>query len=243
MTNVCFLGRPEAGPEQWVLVDAGLANSADRIRRVSQERFGYDGRPRAIVLTHGHFDHVGAVLELADFWEVPVFAHPLEAPYLTGKRDYPPPDPSVGSGLVARLSPLFPRKGIDLGVRLHMLPADGRIPGLSDWRWIHTPGHTPGHVSLFRAGDRILIAGDAIVTERNGPPAYFTSDRLAAKESVRLIESLNPALVVAGHGQPMHGQGLTQHLEDLAADFDRLALPEHRKHLPDTGLERKGSHP
>jgi glyoxylase-like metal-dependent hydrolase (beta-lactamase superfamily II) len=42
------------------------------------------------VLTHGHFDHVGSVIELADYWNVPVYAHKLELPYLVGQMDYPP---------------------------------------------------------------------------------------------------------------------------------------------------------
>src|SRR3712207_7159986 len=49
------------------------------------------------------FDHVGVLETLAAEWDVPVVAHELEAPYLTGQASYPPPDPSVGGGLVARL--------------------------------------------------------------------------------------------------------------------------------------------
>ncbi len=67
----------------WVLVDAGLYLSAGRIRRWAQAHFG-DRKPAAIVLTHGHFDHVGALKDLLDEWDVPVFAHEPEMPYLQG---------------------------------------------------------------------------------------------------------------------------------------------------------------
>src|SRR5207244_5588565 len=79
---------------------------------------------------------------------------------------YPPPDPTVGGGLMARTSPLLPRGPIDLGPRAHALPGDCSVPGLRGWRWIHTPGHSPGHVSFFRESDRCLIAGDAFVTTK-----------------------------------------------------------------------------
>ena len=46
----------------------------------------------AIVMTHGHFDHVGALEDLAEEWDTPVDAHPLEHPYLDGKASYPPGD-------------------------------------------------------------------------------------------------------------------------------------------------------
>src|SRR3954468_10711797 len=99
--------------DNWLLVDAGLHFSAHKFLRAIKTWFGADVAPKAIVLTHGHFDHIGALRTLADRWDVPVYAHALERPYLDGSRSYPPPDPSVGGGLLARLSPLFPTAPID----------------------------------------------------------------------------------------------------------------------------------
>ena len=216
--------------DAWVLIDAGLPGSADRIRRAAEERFGAGARPEAIVLTHGHFDHVGALADLAARWDVSVYAHPLELPYLTGRADYPPPDPMVGEGMMALLSWAYPKAGIDLGSRVGALPEDGSVPGMPGWRWIHTPGHSPGHVSLFREADRTLVAGDAIVTvkqesllavaaqrqELHGPPAYFTIDWLAARASVEELAGLAPQLAATGHGTPMRGAALQQALAALA---------------------------
>ena len=123
---------------------------------------------QAIILTHGHFDHVGSVEALAEEWDCPVYAHPLEQAYLDGTASYPPADPWVGGGLVALLSPLFPRSPTNRAPRLRLLPEDGSVPGMPGWQWIYTPGHTPEHVSLWREQDRTLLAGDAVITHGTG---------------------------------------------------------------------------
>ncbi|HYG59065.1 MAG TPA: MBL fold metallo-hydrolase [Symbiobacteriaceae bacterium] len=245
IANVCFVGHHGAHAGEWALVDTGVPNSAEHIVNAAAERFGADRSPAVIVLTHGHFDHVGAVEELVRRWGVPVYAHPMEMPYLTGHADYPPPDPSVGGGLMSLLSPLYPRSGINLGDRVQPLPDNGSIPGLPGWRWIHTPGHTPGHISLFRDADRVLIAGDAFTTvkqesalavmlqekEIHGPPAYWTTDWAAAWESVQRLQALDPAVVATGHGVPMRGAELSVQLRELAAHFDHLAVPEQGRYV------------
>jgi len=61
IANVVYIGAPDAGDGRWVLVDAGVWGTTSAIVRASETRFGNDSRPAAIVLTHGHFDHVGAL--------------------------------------------------------------------------------------------------------------------------------------------------------------------------------------
>jgi glyoxylase-like metal-dependent hydrolase (beta-lactamase superfamily II) len=236
----------DPGSTDWFLVDAGLSRfSAWTILRHAARRFGPDRPPRAIILTHGHFDHVGAIQPLLKRWQVPVYAHPLEMPFLTGEADYLPPDPRVGGGLMAWLAFLYPRRGIDISDRVQELPADGSIPGLPQWRWIHTPGHTPGHVALFRETDRTLIPADAFITVKqesfwavmtqkptmHGPPMYFTPDWQAARNSVRQLAALKPNVVAAGHGLPMHGPEVQRELDLLAENFDRVAVPKHGRYV------------
>ena len=81
----------------WTMVDAGLSGSAGRIFRWAHQHFG-DAPPAQLVLTHAHFDHVGAIDALLDRWDVPVYVHSDELPYVSGRRAYPTPDPSVGGG-------------------------------------------------------------------------------------------------------------------------------------------------
>ena len=245
IVNVYLIGRPGAGDRGWTLIDAGMPGMTAQIARAAARRFGTAARPAAILLTHGHFDHVSALKELAERWDAPVYAHPRELPYLTGRSSYPPPDPTVGGGLMTRLSVLFPRGPLDLGARTRALPDDGGVPNLPGWRTIPTPGHAPGHVSFFREADRLLIAGDAFVTTKQesfvaallkpiaiqGPPAYFTPDWVAARRSVEALDALHPASAGTGHGRPLVGAQLDEALGHLARDFYHLAVPKRGRYV------------
>ncbi|KYG91837.1 MBL fold metallo-hydrolase [[Bacillus] sp. KCTC 13219] len=243
IVNIVLYSNPSTN--EFVLIDAGMPKSADEIISVVENRFGFNARPKAIILTHGHFDHVGGIIELVKHWDIPVYAHPLEMPYLTGKQNYPAPDPTVDSGLVAKMSPIFPTEAIQLGNYIQAIPADGTIPFMPDFRWIHTPGHAPGHISLFRESDRALLAGDAFVTvkqeslykvltqqkEISGPPRYLTTDWQAARASIEKLEALKPAVAITGHGLPMKGMELTENLKKLVNNFEEIALPNEGKYL------------
>lgn len=243
IVNIVFVGTPNS--TDFVLVDAGMPWSADKIVTAAEKRFGKSSRPQAIILTHGHFDHVGAIIELIDHWQVPVYAHELELPFLTGKHKYPEFDPTVEGGLVSKLSPLFPNEPINLGKHVKMLPSDGSVPGMGDWRWIHTPGHTPGHISLYREKDRALIAGDAFVTvkqeyllkvltqeqEITGPPRYATTDWQEAWNSVKKLQALSPSIAITGHGTAMTEPLLSQNLLKLVREFNSIAIPDYGKYV------------
>ena len=211
--------------QSWVLVDTATPGNQRKIRRAAEARFGAGAKPAAILLTHGHFDHAGSAPQLAAGWQVPVFAHGLELPYLTGRAHYPPLDTSK-PGFFSKLARLFPSGTVDLGGRVQELAVE-----IEGWQTIDTPGHTPGHISFYRPSDGVLLAGDALTTmdldsfwgtlakrpKVCRPPVPATIDWLQARDSVRLLAALRPTWIAAGHGRPM--RGAAEDLERLADDF------------------------
>jgi glyoxylase-like metal-dependent hydrolase (beta-lactamase superfamily II) len=238
MANLHTIDVPEnAG---WVLVDTGVAGSGMVIKAAVHARYGADSKPLCIVATHGHFDHAGSVEPLAREWNVPVYAHRLEMPYLTGKSSYPPPDPTVG-GAMAQLSRFFRKKPYHISDRLlQVIPDSMSLDELPGWRIIHTPGHTHGHISLFRESDRVLIAGDAVstldqksllnvITQARRfapPPQYYTSDWDRAEQSMRELAALHPEHILCGHGKPV------SYAADEFAEFVRsFERPRHGRYV------------
>ncbi|MBM7551137.1 MBL fold metallo-hydrolase [Thalassobacillus pellis] len=242
IVNVCMIGKENSN--DWVLIDTGIRHYGERIMEMARKRFG-GHPPKAIILTHGHFDHVGSAVYLAKHWDVPIFVHPMEWDYVTGKRDYPVGDATVGGGFFALISPFYPTKAVNLARYVEKLPEDGSLPHLPDWKYVHTPGHTPGHIALFREKDRALIAGDAFITVKqesafgvftqhqkvHGPPAYFTPNWKEAEKSVQKLAELKPSVAITGHGLAMEGERLNKQLQELAANFKELAIPKHKRNV------------
>ena len=227
---------------RWVLVDTGLPGLSRLITRAAARRFGRASKPQAIVLTHGHFDHSGGVDALVRRWDVPVYAHALELSYLGGRSQYPPQDPTVG-GAMALMSRAFPRGG-HRPVAARVLPMPDELPMMPGWRWIHTPGHTAGHISFVRDADGVVLAGDALATmnldswvqqvrrapELCNPPTPLTADWERARDSVLAIASLAPKAIGAGHGRPIAGDGLPDAVRRFA---DTFTPPRHGRYVVD----------
>lgn len=242
--NIYMIASGDPDDKKWVLIDAGLPHSSHKIQAMAEELFGAGTKPENIILTHGHFDHTGSLPDILKIWDVPVYAHHLELPYLTGRSAYPPADPFVGGGLMSLTSWMFPNKPLDLRDKVHAFPEEG-TPGLPGWRTIFTPGHAPGHISLFRETDHVLIAGDAFVTTVqesaiavitqkkiiSGPPKYFTCDWKAAGVSVRKLIGLHPQIVATGHGKPMAGKEFKKALQSLGRNFAEEAIPAHGRYV------------
>ena len=236
IANCYILGKRE----RWVLIDAGTEGNAKNILQAVEDHIGSDMPPAAIFLTHGHFDHAGSARELAEHWDVAIYAHRLETPFLNGTSKYPPPDPTVG-GFMSQVIRFLPNKKIDGGPNLREFSA-GRVPALPEWEIIETPGHSPGHVSYFRSEDSVLIAGDAFCTVNQNsmvdtlqqrqsvsiPPPYYTCDWQAAERSVRTLAELRPKVLAAGHGIPMRGAAATTQLRALANNFP---IPEDGRYV------------
>ncbi|WP_460501830.1 MBL fold metallo-hydrolase, partial [Hymenobacter agri] len=238
--NVYFV---ETGtPGEWVLIDTGLPGSAKTIIAAADELFYPGSHPEAIILTHGHLDHLGSARELADHWNVPIIVHPLELPYVTGQALYPPRDPTVG-GSLAFMSRFFPTQLPNLEDRVQALDADDpSTPFLMNWRWLHVPGHAPGQIAFFRDADRVLIGADAFATtnhdsvpailigkpdiSRAGTP--FNYDWQAAQKSVQTLAALEPKAIGCGHGPVITGPEAAAGLHELANNYP---IPEYGRYV------------
>ena len=222
-TNVYFV----RSSDSWVLVDAGWENDLSRIAEAAAALIGHDAAPAAIILTHDHPDHAGAARALARRWACRVFVHSAELAIARGSfaamwRHAGPLDHYV---MLPAISVLGRRRRDAILERNSLAPViealgpDGAIPYLPGWRWVHTPGHTPGHVSFLRPDDGILITGDALVTLQvntlaglvrgrgglSGPPWYTTADPAAARASIKMIADLESRVLASGHGDPLTG--------------------------------------
>ncbi len=235
LVNAYLIG----APQNWVLVDSGTPGSAKKIQQAAESRFGPNARPKAIILTHGHFDHAGSAGDLAQLWDVKVYAHRREFPFLNGKSPYPPMDPTA-PGFFSAISRFFPSRTAN--IEDHLADLNGSLPGLglSDWEAIDTPGHTPGHVAFFRRSDGVLLAGDALATVNmdnlltlliKKPQVYrpavpATTDWQKARASVQTLAALRPKVIGAGHGSPMTDSA--DQLQNLAAHFP---VPRHGRYV------------
>ena len=225
--------------DNWVLVDTGIKPGFSALKAL-EKQFGKP--PVAIVLTHGHFDHAGNALQLANDWDVKIYIGARERPYLDGEEAYPPFDPTVG-GALAFLTRFFPHPEYDFGDRLQTIPENGELEFLPGWKVIETPGHSPGHISLWNDETKILIAGDALCTAnfdkwpgamlqipqqlaRSASPA--TPDWKSALESTHKLAELNPQIIGAGHGKPMNGDDVAAALRAFAAE---VSPPAHGRYV------------
>ncbi len=194
-----------------VLVDAGSRHAAKRILRQ------LNGRTLAThVVTHAHADHQGSSHAVCEALRIPLWCGELDADAIEDGRilDRMPSHP-----INSLLAMAFPGPPHPVARRLR---EGDEIAG---FQVLDTPGHSVGHISLWREADRTLICGDVFtnidtITGLPGlhePKRFFTPDPSRNRASMRRLAALEPDLVCFGHGRPLRNPG------KLKAFADKLA--------------------
>ena len=205
------------------LVDAGLPNQTEAISAALVEAGIGVGDLRRIIFTHQDLDHVGSGAALVRQSDARVLAHPADAPYIEGSQRPLKPSPEMLEQrpqmreVLERLEPVGIDEYVEDGTRLDL--AGGT-------RVISTPGHTPGHISLYVERSKVLIAGDALTAERgslNGPNPSMTLEMRTAIQSLRRLADLEIDTIVCYHGgvvsEDANGQ-LRRVIQEASADRD-----------------------
>lgn len=202
------------------LIDAGYVGDTAAVEASIRALGRRPEDLRAVLLTHAHIDHVGALNHLRDRYDVPVYMHPREVaharreylqqatPLDLARRAWRPPVLAwclriVRSGALrhvrVRHAEAFPGKGaLDLPGRPVPVPC---------------PGHTSGHTAYQLPDAGVVVTGDALVTAHptsrvRGPqllPSFFSHSQRDSLAALDALKALDAGTVVPGHGEPWHG--------------------------------------
>jgi hydroxyacylglutathione hydrolase len=167
------------------LIDAGVAESAPFILSMVRDAGRDPGEVSLLILTHSHPDHIGGAPAIQKATECIVAVHPAERAWIED------------TGLQARERPIPGFSTLVEGpVQIDRLLADGdriEIGGGRSLAVIHTPGHSPGSISLFLEDEGVLISGDAIPV-KGEIPVY--DDPVASIKSIERLEGLSGVKVL-----------------------------------------------
>jgi len=177
--------------EKLTLIDTGLRGSSPHITGFIRHLGRSPEEISLIILTHKHVDHMGGLAELKQLTSAKVAIHKADisdSVFSVKSRDV---DMPLAGGEV-----LQPLGGLEV---------------------IHTPGHTPGSISLFSQRNKLLIVGDALRKRRKTlylPPKMVSSDLSQAVESVQRMAQLDFNILCFGHGLPL-SDGAHAKMQDL----------------------------
>jgi glyoxylase-like metal-dependent hydrolase (beta-lactamase superfamily II) len=200
-----------------VLVDSGIRSSYTTIKKALRKIPVYQH-----VLTHAHADHQGCSDQVCDEFAIPLLCHPDEVFRTeTGMvtKDYPTPQ-----HWVAKLQQKY---WAGQGHKVDRTIVENDKVG--NFRVVETPGHSAGHISLFRERDGVLIIGDVatnmnVITTATGlrlPPNMFTSDQRRNIQSLQKLAKLNPAIICFGHGPVL--RNTDRQFEQFVAECSELS--------------------
>lgn len=147
--------------------------------------------PKAILLTHAHFDHIGAVDIVRDHYNIPVYIHEKEAKWLL--------DPALNGSQFFTLGHLVRIKPADI----ILYKEETRTIGDFEMQIFETPGHSPGSVSFYFAKERVVLSGDALFKGSIGRTDLPGGNHQQLLRSIRekLLTLPEDTIVLSGHGE------------------------------------------
>ncbi len=194
------------------LVDAGMQTDGKKILEyITTVMMRKPSDVKTIVLTHCHVDHVRGAAALKAATGAKVAVHEADADFVSGKTKYPPPGGAIGF-LFGLMSPFFHVTPVEPDLRLRENDMVGRLTVF------HTPGHTPGSISLYDRDGKVLFVGDTarFVKDRlQGPPPQFTPDMGQSKASLEKLSKLDFEVMLSGHGEPFKSKDAPQLMKEL----------------------------
>lgn len=186
------------------LVDAGVKGSPPRILQALAELGSAPEDVTRIVATHSHVDHVGGLRRVVESTGARVAVHADDAEDVRSGRGAPL-DPTTTVGRLRSRNSAATATPVDS--ELH----DGELlPVAGGLRVVHTPGHTPGHVSLLHEPTGILVTGDAIWNMRWGrtwPVLSFCSNVVLTQQTAHRLGDLTYSTAAFTHGPEIRGTG------------------------------------
>jgi len=207
----CYVVEEEDGT--LTLVDASMQADGKRILEyISAKMNRKPSEATRIVVTHCHVDHVRGLSALRAATGGKVAVHEGDADYVSGKKKYPPPGGAMGF-LFGVMAPFLRVTPVEPDIRLREGDTVGRL------EVIHTPGHTPGSISLYDRQDKVLFVGDTarfMKGRLEGPPPRFTPHMEQARASIERLSSLDFDVMLSGHGEPLRSPDAPRMLNDLA---------------------------
>jgi len=195
------------------LVDAAMQADGKRILEFIKSKLNRKpSEVTTIVVTHCHFDHIRGLAAIKAATGAKVAVHEADADFVSGKRRYPSPAGAMGLAF-SLMSPFFKVTPVDPDVLLKEGDTVGRLAVF------HTPGHTPGSISLYDGQDRVLFVGDTaryLKGRLEGPPPRFTQRMDQAKASIERLSSLDFAVMLSGHGEPLRSPDAPKMMNELS---------------------------
>ena len=178
----CYIYAKENG--ECLIFDPG--EEAQKLIGIIREK-GW--KPAAILLTHAHFDHIGAVDAVRESFDIPVYLHKKEADWLS--------NPALNGSQYFQMGPIQAKEADELITEEGMMEIGGFT-----FEILHTPGHSPGSLSFYDCDERIVFSGDALFRGSIGRTDLpgGSHEQLLTSIKTKLMKLPSDTLCLSGHG-------------------------------------------